>query len=316
MSKNKRLTLAMVLVLAVLVFDHTIYDGSVKDIKFVLVNGLRGLVILTASWLALVPSGRRSEGKVSMFSYSVIATAALVLAAGYISPKFVANLSAEDYAVENLTALFLLACAPFLVWSAIKQGGKKNWLVASMAMAMAGLFFVMGMEEISWMQRIFDRDTTGFFAEHNQQSETNLHNLNATVSNQVFALGGFVLLTALPYYHDQTKAWLKKGRLRGLTSFLPDAWLFLPFAVAVGFGFPSAHISVVMLLILSLTGLMLLSRRHYWVLAFVALAVVSTAVNKGIYTDYVNAYQEYREFFIALGCLVYVVGVSRRLMYK
>src|SRR5690606_2001530 len=111
------------------------------------------------------------------------------------------------------------------------------------------------------------------------------------------------------YYRDRIAAWLRKTKQPMLSGFLPEARLFVPFAVVVGLGFPSAHASVVILLILSFTVLMLLSRKQYALLAFVVVAFLSTALNKGIYTDYVNAYQEYRELFIALGCLVYAVGV-------
>lgn len=312
MKKYQRLLLALSIIAAVAAYDLTVYDGTVKDLGFVMTNGVRGVAILLAAYLAFVPAAR-SDRKTNTLSYAVIALAGTVLIAGYISPRFVADLAAEDYLVENLSAAFLLLGSLVLLGTGLLQLAGRNWFISTLVLLMAAVFFVMGMEEISWMQRIVERETTGFFAEHNQQGETNLHNLNAVVSNLLFAIGGFVLLTALPYYRTQVAAWLDRRGWAKLQPFLPDGWLLLPFAVAVGFGFPSAHVSVPILLILFFTLLMLLSRRHYALLLFIVVAFLSTALHKGIYTGYVNAYQEYRELFITLGCLVYAAGVARKL---
>lgn len=316
-NKSKiRLAFGLAIVAAVILFDLNIYDGAIKDWRFIVTNGIGGLALLLATFLIFIPNEKRDHKDINLFSRVVIGTAFLVLAVGYLSPRLAAYLSREDYIVENLSAGFLLLGSLILIWSATVQLRSRQWLMVALATFVAVVFFVMGMEEISWMQRIVGRETTGFMASYNQQGETNLHNLNATISNQLLAVGAFVLLTALPYYHKQVASWLDRRKYSGLQKFLPNPWLFLPFTVVVGFGFPSVHASVVILLIFFFTALMLLSRRHFAVLMLVTVAFISTSVNSGIYTDYINVYQEYREMFIALGCLAYAIGVHRKLAHS
>jgi hypothetical protein len=87
------------------------------------------------------------------------------------------NFLKEDGLIENLTALFLLASACVAVYRVIitsRSPGK----IRMLTWGILALMFVFGAgEEISWGQRIFNFETTGFFKSNNLQQETNLHNL-------------------------------------------------------------------------------------------------------------------------------------------
>ena len=78
----------------------------------------------------------------------------------------------EAGVLENLQAAILLVCliiaGRLWRWSA---GGLKVWL----GLIAVALFLILG-EEISWGQHVFGWSTPGWFARHNVQDETNLHN--------------------------------------------------------------------------------------------------------------------------------------------
>jgi len=63
-----------------------------------------------------------------------------------------------------------------------------------------GLFFMFGAgEEISWGQRLFEIESSGFFDENNAQGEMNLHNLvvNDTKINKLVFGKGLALMLLL-----------------------------------------------------------------------------------------------------------------------
>lgn len=90
----------------------------------------------------------------------------------------------EDGYLENATAVMLLMSSAALIWQAAVcywsgrrtgsgQGTKAAWFL----LGIAGMAFLVGMEEISWGQRIFGWDTPATLRQINLQNETNLHNL-------------------------------------------------------------------------------------------------------------------------------------------
>jgi hypothetical protein len=83
----------------------------------------------------------------------------------------------EDGLVENLQVLFLLTSCGIAVYNCFHapESGKSFYFITWIGLAF--LFFFAAGEEISWGQRIFNFETTGFFESNNLQHETNLHNL-------------------------------------------------------------------------------------------------------------------------------------------
>lgn len=132
----------------------------------------------------------------------------------------------------------LVSCSIFIIL-ATKMSAKKNHLLLFIFALLALITFWMAMEEISWGQRIFKWETTGYFAENNMQQETNLHNLNTQLFQNFLYFGGFILLVVLPFFRDHIAAMIKKVKpLRSLTFMLPGAWMIGAFAMAIGFNDP------------------------------------------------------------------------------
>lgn len=110
------------------------------------------------------------------------------------------NFLREDGLIENLTALFLLASACVAFYRLIlasRSYGKIHMLTWGI---IALLFFFGAGEEISWGQRIFNFETTGFFRSNNLQQETNLHNLvigGVKVNKLIFSQ---LLMVCLVFY--------------------------------------------------------------------------------------------------------------------
>lgn len=106
-------------------------------------------------------------------------------------------LAAEDGIIETGTALlYLLAAAANLFFAARFAG--LRWTRWSLY-GLAALYFVVGMEEMSWGQRFLGVSTPESLAALNVQGEITLHNLWSTSINQALGLGvTFVLLVLLP----------------------------------------------------------------------------------------------------------------------
>lgn len=106
----------------------------------------------------------------------------------------------EDGPVEYGTAICLFLSCLILAWQTIRlarQGrlGGAAWL----ALYSAAFLFGSG-EEISWGQRIIGWETTGYFAEHNVQNETTLHNLAFGGEQLAKTLFGRLLTIAILLY--------------------------------------------------------------------------------------------------------------------
>lgn len=85
----------------------------------------------------------------------------------------------EDSTAEWLTAGFYLLAVPFalfLAWRFFRAGQGVHALLVAV---LAGAMFFVGMEEISWGQRVLGIETPRALAEINLQEEANLHNLAA-----------------------------------------------------------------------------------------------------------------------------------------
>ena len=116
------------------------------------------------------------------------------------SEQYNSGFAVEDGPVEYGTALFLLFSSFALMWQAIGAATARR-VVGALLLGFYALLFIFGAgEEISWGQRIFGWETTGYFAEHNVQGETNLHNLMVGDEQLAKTLFGNVLTTVVLLY--------------------------------------------------------------------------------------------------------------------
>lgn len=83
----------------------------------------------------------------------------------------------EDGFVEYGTSCAYLVAAAMTSVSARRCFLNREAGYGAVLLVVAGLFFFVGMEEISWGQRILGFDTPAVIAAHNAQGEFSLHNL-------------------------------------------------------------------------------------------------------------------------------------------
>lgn len=208
---------------------------------------------------------------------------------------------------------------------------RKQWLSLGALVVLSLVLFVMAGEEISWGQRIFQWQTEGYFSAHNVQGETNLHNLATQLFQNSLFFGGFLLLVALPFFHDSIAALLHKVKsLEPLVNFLPESWMVLAFGAGLMFTDPFSAMygvhfgSICMQLIATLMLLAALvykyrnsgdrRLRRSVLLTMVAAVIVvlySLAfrnlwlLNQGLPTEYIKLY-------ISFGILCWAIRVRER----
>lgn len=279
-----------------------------------------------------MPSAKRSSGFYEIFVlsslYGVILLAALL--AGLIAayPSTADWLSYEDFIIESLTALGALIASVVVLVLSIVFFFKKSYLRGTFALLMAVAFFVIGMEEISWMQRILDIEPGEFFMQNNIQKETNFHNLNTSLAMMVFSTIVFIVFTVVPFLKKPIGHMLDRLRLSKLKVFIPSRWLIVIFAISSGFSMAYiVYPQLYHMAILALTALLLLYFvfvrapkyvQEHKIALYLAILVslgAATAINVNVYEGAgVRAWfpSEYREFFICLGIFFYSIDLALR----
>lgn len=125
---------------------------------------------------------------------------------------------------------WLTACCLFLASAILITSNNKKRLPNNLRFYLhliSAVLLILGMEEISWGQTIFNWNTPNFLRGMNIQNETNLHNLFNPLFHLIYALLSLALGLIL-LFSDEVKKTL------GSTKFFEDIVLFLPSA---NFGF-------------------------------------------------------------------------------
>lgn len=111
----------------------------------------------------------------------------------------------EDGFIEWLTVVALIASTALMLRRAMTLRLVRSYLFLFVTVMAAAVFVFGAGEEISWGQRIFSIETPEWLAEHNKQSELNLHNLviggisiNKLVFSKVLAVVLLVYLITIP----------------------------------------------------------------------------------------------------------------------
>jgi len=135
---------------------------------------------------------------IAILAAQLIMSAALLIVLR-LDRELFAALCHEDFLVEYLTAALFLGGGGIALCAALRayRGRLPRITTAGFAVLAFGLAFV-GMEEISWGQRIFGWSTPEAFAELNWQHETSIHNLATDVSQKAAFAASLLFGVALP----------------------------------------------------------------------------------------------------------------------
>lgn len=137
----------------------------------------------------------------------------------------------EDSYLENQQVVgYFSACAvaSIAAWS---SRTRRQPLACFLFAVIASFTLFVGLEEISWGQRIFGVETPGFFLRNNTQGETNVHNLRPIQNHLIFAyvVAGFILFVGwLPAFFV-SKAVKLNARVRWFVAVFSPRWYLAPY---------------------------------------------------------------------------------------
>lgn len=237
------------------------------------------------------------------------------------APGLVSRVAVEDGLVETLSAVFLLLASATFAVVAVRQfrdpGRRDGWLSVLLPAGMALVAFVIAMEEISWMQRLFDVETPAALSA-NDQGEMNFHNLATAEFENAYYFAGFLAFVLGPFLVDHGH--LPDHRL--VDDFAPSRFLVYPAATFVAFNFEMWNIVLTQITVFTTLFILLhygLAKRRSGgkgTLQFVLVGVV--VVTQAAFFALSPRFDpywlatEYKEFLIPVVILLYAIEVALR----
>ena len=249
-------------------------------------------------------------------------TALLVL----IDPDTLTWLATEDRPVEWASALFAFAAgfvtlaAARSYWQSRRQRPGRG--VSTLALlGLAGVMFLLGLEEVSWFQRVFDVETPErLLAAGNAQGELNLHNFATSASGNAYYVGAFSFALLWPYLLGDREL---PRKLSWTSDIVPHPLVLLVSAPALALSFEKWDVfwinamlwgGLVMVATIAIgSGKAIEGPR--WVQPLVGAAVVTTLVVLATWGDRMTRSwdeSEVRELVIPFGFLLYAILVADR----
>jgi hypothetical protein len=220
-------------------------------------------------------------------------------------------LGSEDHPVETLSAVMCFiasaACA-VVAWTLLRETDA-GMGVCSAACALSVGMFLIGMEEISWFQRILSYPTPFFL--QNEQKEMNFHNFATGYFENLYYCGMFVLLIVAPFVADETR-WLR--RWKPAFFYVPSRGILYVAAWAFAYNYDMWNqLTTQLCFFVTLFILIQDARRAAhpaprWALGFLTVAF---AVTQGLFLIFghrsvrVWDVTEYKEFLLPLAVVIY-----------
>ena len=167
---------------------------------------------------------------------SVVSTVASV-ALFVVNPFGYHILSLEDHVVEMLSALFALEAALVLAATAVYvlRAQRRRGIAAFIClMALASACFLVGVEEVSWGQRVLDLDTPDAIRALSERNELNFHNMQTAFFEFAYYFGLFLFFIVAPVVHSRTNVF---QRLAPVGQFVPTWTSALVAAPAFGYNY-------------------------------------------------------------------------------
>ena len=172
---------------------------------------LQGLLILSFMILLYQLKVGRDQ-KMSLLNRSAFYVCIFLLLLSIILRDSIlteSGLYAEDKIFEYMTALLLLVSSSIFLFMLFKTG-KKEWLrILVLSILFLSAFFI-GMEEISWGQRILGLQTPDYLSTINKKDEINLHNTIPDPYDDIIYYSFYLILGLVFMSAESIKKWVKK----------------------------------------------------------------------------------------------------------
>lgn len=285
--------------------------------SFLIVLGARLVVVeklpaATPPPLSDPPSIRLATGA----SLLVAGAAALLL---LVDPVLLSDLVREDRLVEWASALFAMIAAGFMAGAAWRRWRNReavgvSWLTLIVLVGLGGTFLLLGLEEVSWFQRVLDVESPDAFINRNAQQELNLHNFATVATGNAFYGGSFVFCVAIPFLLVDRKL---PARLAPLAPAMPSLAVLYSSAVAGAIVYLMWNVILIQLTFWMALAAMLLAGAtghiggpgRYVAAAMVLIAAVFLIDGESMVRTWDDT--EVRELVIPFNLLVYSLGVHR-----
>lgn len=235
-------------------------------------------------------------------------------------------LALEDRPVEIFSALLcFITCAVFLLTSMTLRlnNSHSNLFYVVATLALACIFFLIGMEEISWFQRIFSIPTPQGF-QGNSQNELNLHNFQTSKFEVCYYFSAFIFFIMLPFVDDKTSIF----QIKQVTAFFtPSKFILFVSAISAAYNYNMwniifTQISFFMtLFILMYYTWQTHSNNQSFLVPTFSLSlnlVIVYGLTQTLFLIYGNSFlrnwdvTEYKEFLIPLSFLVYSLEILHK----
>ena len=238
-----------------------------------------------------------------------------------LDPVFFSKTGGEDKPVEALSAIlcFISAAAFLRIWSLLRTSSIPNrrWHLA-ISFLFAATFFAIGMEEVSWFQRVLGVGTPSWFPE-NYQKEINIHNFATNQAEAAYYFSAFVLLVFAPFANDHLQL-IRPTSTLGF--YLPSRIPMFVAAVFVSYNYDMWNTVPIQLSFFATVFILVhyaqlsvrLRRDRLVTIGVLTLCVLTQATFLVFGDNFVRVFDvtEYKEFFIALSFTVYALDIAQR----
>jgi hypothetical protein len=252
-----------------------------------------------------------------------IATALAAIALAWLDVEMFDSLAREDSIVEWSSALFLFGGAVVMLAAAFAFDFRQAPLAFAAALGFGILLLWIGLEEVSWFQRVWNITTPEWLSEANAQHEMNFHNLATETMENAYYMGGFVFLVLVPFLahtHSPASDWF--------INFVPGRHIVVVGAMATAFSydmwnifwFPlSTFLAVLVLMAYGVSAACNRRSLECWLFLIAAAALVTVTVvdlKTGATFPRRHADREYKELFIAMGLALAALGAASWIRMK
>ncbi len=279
-------------------------------------NRAKGLEEIWTDWRSVSIGKKGNSVSISvkkLIFWATLGLSVIFLLISMFRPDVFKSMQSEGQIIEFLSAAFLFVSSAifFYLFAVHRQRLNRRYLMIFLTFAL--VFFIIGMEEVSWFQRVLSIDTPAGF-EGNSQSELNLHNFKTDIFQNLYFFAAFIFLIVLPFVNEKTGF---HNKFKDLSFFIPSRFIIYVSALAFVYNFNLWNVFLtqlaffVTLFILIHYDRINIKFKNSSVLlpSLIAVYILTQAIFLafgGRFKDW-NDIHEYKEFFIPLSLLIYSI---------